>query len=161
MEALRLAIHRPDEVMHRLDEVYFLDELQRRAFATLAAAGDVHTAVEQAAPEVADLLRRLAVEEPVTVGNPLADPVDSVVHQLIRSAVRQGLVELQSAVRQGLVDPQSAVGSSPDSSAGVGKAAATTAAVHRWMEELDDPARCSEAADLLLAWLLGAGEEVR
>lgn len=150
MEALRLAIHRPQEVMHRLDEVYFLDDLQRRAFAALAAAGDIHLAVAESPPEVADLLRRAAVEEPVTVGNPLADPVDSVVHQLIRAAARQGLAELQSAVR-----------SSPDGPSRVGEAAKTAAAVHRWMEDLDDPARCSAAADLLLAWLLGAGEEVR
>ena len=65
LEALRLAVHRPEEVADRLEEVLFVDDLQRRAFVALAEADNLHQAVEEAPPEVADLLRRVTVEEPV------------------------------------------------------------------------------------------------
>src|ERR1039458_8679505 len=39
MEALRLAVHRPEAIADRIEDVLFGDELQRRAFLALGAAG--------------------------------------------------------------------------------------------------------------------------
>jgi DNA primase len=145
MEALRLAVHRPDAVVDRLDEVLFLDDLQRRAFVALTETDSLHQAVEEAPPDVADLLRRVTVEEPVLVENPLTDPVDAVVAQLVRAAARQALMQAQVAVRT--------------SNGDLGSTASQTAVVRHWLEELDDPQSGREAADRLLAWLVAGGEE--
>jgi DNA primase len=147
MEALRLAVHHPASVVDRLDEVLFVDDLQRRAFAALTAADSLHQAVEESPPDVAELLRRVAVEEPVMLENPLVDPVDAVVAQLVRAASRRAMVGLQASVRTSAGD--------------LATTAAETAAVRRWLEELDDPAHCREVSDRLLAWLVSGGEEGR
>jgi DNA primase len=141
LEALRLAVHRPEEVSERLDEVLFVVEVHRQAFAALAAADSLHQAVEEAPPEVAALLRRLTVEEPVIVGKPLVDPVDAVVAQLVRGAARRALTEMQSEMRTSSVDLATA---NPEASQ-----------VLRWIDELGEPERCREAEGRLLAWLVG------
>jgi DNA primase len=140
LEALRLAVYRPDDVMERLDEVLFVDDVQRRAYCALADAGDLHAAVEGAPPDVAQLLRRVAVEEPVTVSDPLVDPVDAVVAQLVRRAARAALDELQAAARTSPVD--------------LGELATETATVRRWLGDLEDPLRAREAVGRLVAWLV-------
>ena len=145
LEALRLAVHRPEAVEGRLEEMLFDDPVQRRAFSALLAAESLHEAVESAPPESAELLRRLAVEEPVWAGDSLADPVDAVVSQLLRAAVRRQLVDLQAEAR---------TGGGP-----LGDVAAETARVRLWLEELDDSATGRDAGDRLLAWLLERGRE--
>ena len=145
LEALRLAVHRPDLVADRLEAVLFSDELQRRAFEALAAADSVREAVDGADEEVAALLRRLCVEEPQMPDDPQADPAGPVVAQLAREAARRALAERQAAARTGQVD--------------VAELAAETVAVRRWVEDLDDPARSREAVDRLVAWLVGAPQE--
>jgi DNA primase len=140
LEALRLAVHRRSEVTGRLDEVLFVDDVQRRAYRALASSHDLHEAVERAPADVAQLLRRVAVEEPVTVSDPLADPVDSVVAQLVRRAARSALDNLQAVAR-----------TSPDD---LGELAAETATVRRWLGDLDDPAGARVATDRLVAWLV-------
>jgi len=147
LEALRLAVHRPEQMADRLDEALFVDDLQRRAFTALVGSESLHQAVEDSPPDVADLLRRITVEEPMILEDPLADPVDSVVAQLLRGACRKALVGLQAAVRT--------------SSGDLGTMAAETAAVHRWLEELDDPARCREAEERLIAWIRRGSQEGR
>lgn len=142
LEALRLAVHQPEDVADRLDEVLFTDELQRQAFRALVAADSLHEAVEGAPPDVADLLRRVAVEEPVSVADPLADPVDAVVAQLARRAAHEALAGLQAAARTSSGDPVD-----------LGALAAETAAVRRLLGDLDDPAAGREAAERLVAWL--------
>ena len=69
VEALRVAIHRPEEVAERLDEVLFEEGLGRQAYLTLASAETLHDALESADPPVAALLQRLAVED--DTGEPL------------------------------------------------------------------------------------------
>jgi DNA primase len=145
LEALRLAVHRPEAVEGRLEEVLFDDPVQRRAFSALLEAESLHQAIESAPPESAELLRRLAVEEPLWPGDSLADPVDAVVSQLLRAAVRRQLVDLQAQAR---------TGGGP-----LGDVAAETARVRLWLEELDDPATGRDAGDRLLAWLLERGRE--
>ena len=45
-------------------------------------------------PRCATLLRRMSVEEPIISEDPLADPVDAVVTQLVREASRRALADL-------------------------------------------------------------------
>ena len=144
LEALRLAVHRPDLVADRLEEVLFVDELQRRAFVALATADSVRAAVDGADDEVAALLRRLSVEEPPEPDDPQLDPADPVVAQLVREAARRALAGRQAAARTGQVD--------------FSDLAAETATVRRWIADLDDPAHSREVADRLVAWLIGAHE---
>jgi hypothetical protein len=140
MEALRLAVHRPDSVADRLEEVLFGDDLQRRAFVALAESESLHDAIDAAPPDVADLLRRIAVEEPVVPEDSLVDPGDAVITQLVREATRGALGELQVEART--------------TPAGLDGAMAETARVRLWLEELGDPSDGSEATRRLLAWLL-------
>jgi DNA primase len=137
LEALRLAVHRPERVGDRLEAILFPDELQRAAFEALTGADDLHEAVEAAEdhdPRVASLLRRLAVEEPAT-------DADDVVVTLVRNASRRALAVAEAQARL-----------SPNT---VGEIAPVIARVRHDLDELDDSERCLAAADRLLAWLVG------
>ncbi|HLG67358.1 MAG TPA: DNA primase [Acidimicrobiales bacterium] len=144
LEALRLAVHRPEAVAHRLEACLFTDEVQRQAFEALAAAENLHEAIESAGEEAAELLRRVAVEEPLANDGFLGDPVDAVVHQLVREATRRELARLQAEARV--------------RGAELSSAAAETARLRLWVEELDDPQTCHLAGERLLAWLIARGE---
>jgi DNA primase len=140
LEALKLAVHRPEEVADRLQPVLFVDALQRAAFTALVQHDDLYGAIASASPEVAGLLRRVTVEEPL-VGDPeFGDPVDLVVRVLLREAVRRALSEVEKASR-GLEESWQA-------------GAAVTAQVRHWLDELEDPASARTAADRLVAWLM-------
>jgi hypothetical protein len=129
LEALRLAIHRPDDVGDRLEVALFRDGLQRAAFQALVDADDLHQAIDGASPEVRELLVRLTVEEPT--GQP-----DEVVLQLVRDASRYELTLLTAEAR-------------------TSTAAATEAAeVARWVQELDDSSASVTATSRLVAWLV-------
>jgi DNA primase len=130
LEALRLAIHRPEDVGHRLEAALFRDDLQRAAFLVLAdAEGDLHQVIDASPPEVRALLVRLTVEEPT--GEP-----DEVVLQLVRDAARRELHLITGEART--------------SSAAVEEAAAAAA----WVQELDDPDASVAATARLVAWLV-------
>jgi DNA primase len=132
LEALRLAIHRPEDVGHRLESALFRDELQRAAFVALMDADDLPQAIDSSPPEVRALLVRLVVEEP------LGEP-DEVVLQLVRDAARQ---ELAVVTREARTSPEAAV-------------EAASASV--WVQELDNPTAAAGATDRLVAWLVGRG----
>jgi DNA primase len=140
LEALKLAVHRPEEVADRLQPVLFVDSLQRDAFVALIEHDDLHDAIEMASPQVAALLRRVTVEEPLQGDADFGDPVDLVVGVLLREAVRRELSEVEKASR------------------GLGESwqegAAVTAQVRRWLAELEDPGSVRAAADRLVAWLM-------
>ncbi|HYL39919.1 MAG TPA: toprim domain-containing protein, partial [Candidatus Binatus sp.] len=141
LEALRLAVHRPELVAARLEAGLFGDPLQRSAFEALVAAEDPHGAIaeaEQHDPEVAQLLRRLMVEEPAT-------DADDVIVQLVRTATRRALLDIEAQARL-----------EPDA---LSRLAVVTARVRRDLEDLDEPERATEAADRLLAWLVEDVEE--
>jgi DNA primase len=140
LEALRLAVHRPELVADRLEEVLFADDLQRRAFRALASADNVQDAVAQSDPEVADLLRRLTVEEPLVPDDSQTDPADPVVVLLVREASRRALADRQAEARLGHT--------------ALATLAGETATVRRSLEDLEDPSRRRGAADRLVAWLL-------
>ncbi|MGP8208080.1 MAG: DNA primase [Acidimicrobiales bacterium] len=92
MEALRLAVHRPDQVAGRLHPVLFRSELARATFAELAGAMTLHAAIESAAPEVADLLSQLAVVDS-------KEDADDVVRRLVEQAAARALAELRREAR--------------------------------------------------------------
>lgn len=141
LEALRLAVHQPEAVADRLDTVLFADPLQRAAYEALAGAQSLQEALEAAEiedPEVAQLLRRLVVEEP-------AADADDVIVQLVRIASRRALSDVQAQARL-----------APDD---VASAAELIGTVRLDLEDLDVPEQAVAAADRLLAWLVGNREE--
>ena len=89
LEALKLAVHRPEDVADRVHAVLFADPVQRQAFVALLENDSVHEAVESASPEVASLLRRVIVEEPRSDDPELGRQVDSVVSVLLRTAAKR------------------------------------------------------------------------
>jgi DNA primase len=129
LEALRLAIHRPEDVGDRLEAELFSDPVQRAAFIALVEADDLGEAIDTAPGRVQALLVRLTVEEP------RSEP-DEVVVQLVRDAVRRELPQLAVEARAS------------------DQAKAETAQVAGWLQELDDPAVSAEATRRLVAWLV-------
>jgi hypothetical protein len=99
----------------------------------------LHGAIEAAQPDVALLLRRVTVEEPLAGDPEMGDPVDLVVMVLLREAVRRALSDVEKEAR-GL-----------DASWQAG--AAETAQVRLWLAELGEPDTARAAADRLVAWL--------
>jgi hypothetical protein len=139
VEALKLAVHRPEDVADRLDEILFHDDLHLAAYRALAAAEKLHDAIAAADPGAAELLQRLAVEEPDT------DP-DDVVALLVREATRRALTELEADARSG--------------SDRFLEVAPVIGWVKLAVEELDQPGTRLDAASRLVAWLAERAEEV-
>jgi DNA primase len=135
LEALRLAIHRPEDVGDRLEAALFRDELQRATFEALVDTDkdDLHQVIDAAPPAVRALLVRLTVEEPV--GEP-----DEVVLQLVRDASRQELKVITAEAR-----------TSPG-------AVQEAADVTGWVQELDDPNDSVAATASLVAWLVSRAQ---
>jgi DNA primase len=132
---LALLVQRWDEVAPWLVEPLFSDETNLGAFRVLAHAdGDVHKAIEQADPEVRDLLER------VSVADVEADS-QVEVRNLVGAATRRELEELRA---------------SRDLSRN-----AELVATRRLVEQLDDPEAGWEAAGQLLRWLAGRPERRR
>jgi len=140
LEALKLAVHRPEEVADRVHAVLFADPVQRQAFVELLQNDSVHEAVESASPEVASLLRRVIVEEPMSGDPELGDPVDSVVTALLRGAARRAMADVEIESR--------AEGDSWQARA------AETVQVRLWLDELEESGSGRDAADRLVAWLV-------
>jgi DNA primase len=135
LDALRLAIHDPESIEDRLERILFVDDLQTRAFDALASAETVIKAidmVEDDDPDVAELLRRLAVEEP-TVN------ADECVVQLVRTAARRSFSAIEAEAR---LDPDRFESLS-----------AVSGKVPLDLELIDTSEAGLEAADRLLAWL--------
>ncbi len=139
VEALKLAVHRPEDVAERVHAVLFTDRVQRQAFVALLEHDSVHEAVETASPEVATLLRRVIVEEPMEGDPALGHPVDSVVAMLLRGATRRALSEVEIESRQGDDSWQARV--------------AETAQVRLWLDQLDNGDSGRDASDRLVGWL--------
>jgi len=129
LEALRLAIHRPETVGDRLEPELFSDPVQRAAFRALIDADDLGEAIDVAPGRVQRLLVRLTVEEP------RSEP-DQVIDQLVRDVVRRELPQLAVEART--------------STAALEEAAEVAAR----LQELDDPDSSAEASRRLVAWLL-------
>ena len=139
LEALRIAVHRPDLAAGRLEAFLFSEPDQRRAFEALLEATSLSNAIETASAPTAALLRRVAVEEPLINESGDVDSVAAVVAQLIRGAVRGALARLQAQLRSGEID--------------VASGSAQVAAVQGELGRLEDPVEGPAAAEALLDWL--------
>jgi DNA primase len=93
LEALLLAVHRPEEVAHRLEPCLFDHALARAAFAALCSAETLHDAIAEADPQVAALLRRLAVET-------CDADTDDIMVRLVERAGARAVAELLADIRQ-------------------------------------------------------------
>ncbi len=144
LEALRLAVHRPDQVAGRLDPAMFSSDLALATFSELARAMTLHDAIESAPPDVADLLGQLAVVDS-------QEDADDVLRRLVEQAATRALEELRREARS----------SSPSSSHA--ELARRTATVQLGLQALrsvepgpDYKARLAGAERQLLALLLGS-----
>lgn len=133
IEALRLAIHRPETVAEVLDEVLFDDELHRNAFVALATSATLSDAIESADAGTAELLYRLAVEDTD------AEPEDIVA--LLASAAAERVMRALAADMR--TDPERTRELMP---------------IHNWLkltsEQTRDASTRVEAAKGLVAWLV-------
>jgi hypothetical protein len=135
LEALRLAIHRPEEVAAQLEEALFDDPVHRAAFHALLSTTTLQQAIAEATPEAEQLLHRLAVEEP--------DPAieaDDIVAVLVRAAAGRAIAGLEAEARA------------------TGELVNLAWAKQR-IELLMEPERRVEATTELVAWLVGGGQE--
>jgi DNA primase len=92
-EALRLAVHRRDEILDQLEPWLFDDEIVAAAVDALGTQPDVRSAIAAADPETAELLQRTAVEDSS------ADP-DDVVGLLVVAAAQRALDGFEVEARQ-------------------------------------------------------------
>lgn len=94
VQALRLMVHRPDEVRDLLVPVLFDDPVHRATFVLLSEADDLHGARDRAEGAVADLLGRLAVAD-------ASDEVPlGVLTRLCHQAAERTVVALEAEARQ-------------------------------------------------------------
>ncbi len=131
MEALRVAVHQPEQVAGRLHETLFEDEVVLSAWRALASTTSVHEAIAAADPSAAALLQRLAVEETDT------EP-DDVLARLADEAGQRALTHLEAAARND-DDP--------------GRYGPLTTWLKLVIEELREPATRVDATDRLVRWL--------
>ena len=93
VEALRLAVHRPEEVAALLHEVLFVDPVVLAGYRALCASTTLAQAIDGAEPEAASLLQRLAVED--------ADAAaDDVLARLAEEAAKRVIVRLEAEARR-------------------------------------------------------------
>ncbi len=131
-EALLLAVHDREGMAPRLHEVLFDDELTAAAYRALVSSASLHDALEVADPGAADLLQRLAVEEP-------SEDAENVIGRLAREAGMRAVHELEQAARES-DDPAAFVPA-------IGWLMLT-------VEELRDPSSTVDASDRLVRWLV-------
>lgn len=133
LEALRLLVHRRDDVIGQLHEVLFTEDLHLAAYRALAAAPELYDAIGGADPGAASLLQRLAVEEVH------ADP-DDVLDLLVHRAGERALHDLEAQARS--------------SDARALELAPTVGWLKVTLEQLPD----AEASRRLVAWLAQWGQ---
>jgi DNA primase len=132
MEALRLALHDREAILHRLSVVLFDDEVALGAYRALAQSDNLHDAIATADPVAATLLQRLAVEDPGT-------DADDVMARLAEEAGRRALADLEIAARRA-ADPMSY--------------APVTGWLKLTLELLRDPGTAVDATNTLVRWLV-------
>jgi DNA primase len=93
LEALRLAVHHPEQVADRLERVLFAHPLARACFEALSAAATLPDAIAAADPQAADLLQRLAVEDTDAA-------VDDVMGRVAERAGQRAIRQLEAEMRQ-------------------------------------------------------------
>ena len=139
MEALRLLVQRPDDIAAQLHSVMFSPGVALEGYQALSGAPDVYRAIEGAAPQVAELLQRAALDESD------AEP-DDVVNLLLERAVDRELTTLKAEMRRASPADQAAY--SP--TIGWLKLAAEQIR----SDESDDRSFAREASEALVGWLV-------
>ena len=137
VDALRLAVHRPEEVADRLEEQLFTDPVHQAALRALLGASTLHEAIDAAEPEPAALLQRLAVEDATE------DDVDVTTADLARAAAGREVARLASM---------------KVSEEDLGEVARRNGWLKLQMEALSDPQERVEACRRLVAWLAEQAE---
>ncbi len=92
LEALRLLVHRRAEIEPRLRPVLFGTSGARSAFEAVGAAPDIHSAIDEASPQIAGMLARLAVEES-------SAEIDDVVIRLLSATTSRAVEALGQEAR--------------------------------------------------------------
>ncbi|HEY3237961.1 MAG TPA: DNA primase [Acidimicrobiia bacterium] len=97
VEALRVAVHAPELVAGRIRAEVFGEPVAREAFVALASSATFHEALGRAMGAAADLLERLAVEDPPWGENPdayatsvLVQVTEAAAERRLRVMVRAG-----------------------------------------------------------------------
>ncbi|HET9691685.1 MAG TPA: DNA primase [Acidimicrobiales bacterium] len=140
-EALRLAVHRPEEVAARLHRALFASPLAVAVLDALMAADDLHEAIDEADPAAAALLRQLAVEDP-------EPDADDIVVRLVERAGQRCLAEVAAEMR-----------GADDQAAYAGAVAWLKLAIEALRPpEAGDPAARVEAEEALVGWLIARAE---
>jgi DNA primase len=141
LEALRFMVHEHSAIAPHLDGVLFADEIRRRTYLTLRPGDALADVVPHVDVEVAELLRQLSVEEPTYEADSLGVHVESLVIHLVQLAANRAIAEDVATVRA--VQDRAAMD--------------TISRAKQALQELDvdDPGRCHEAVERLLAWLRG------
>jgi DNA primase len=93
-QAIRLLIHRPDDIAAHLDPVLFGELITRTAHQALVEQEDLHAARAAAGGGAADLLGRLAVQDATD-----DDPV-GVLNRLVALAAGRAATELEAEARE-------------------------------------------------------------
>ncbi|HET9061363.1 MAG TPA: toprim domain-containing protein, partial [Acidimicrobiales bacterium] len=146
LETLRLAVHHPELVAGRAHPALFRHDLARAAFEQLAASLTLHSAIDDAPPEVAELLSRLAVQDS-------EEDADDVLRRLVD---RAAVAELAQLRRQARAPGEGHAG------ADLAAMSARAVAIQNCLAELRaiDPAthggQLADAEQPLLALLLGS-----
>ncbi len=130
-EALKVAIHHPEAVAGRLHEALFTDPAHRDAFLAIATGDPLTDAIENAPPDAAALLSRLAVEDAE------ADPID-VLAGLARVATDATVTRLTREMSAG---------------GDIDALAPQIAWLKQTREQLADEDLVSEATEALVTWL--------
>jgi DNA primase len=140
LEALRLVVHRPDEigkVTDRFDVALFADPLAAAVFEALADGDPLHDVIEAAPPEIADVIQRLGVEDTEA-------PAIDVIAGVAWLAADRALQDLQARARRNASD----LSVLPD-----------TARLQGLREKVQPPEPEPDALDELLTWLTEQAEE--
>ena len=93
-QALRMLIHKPDEVTEWLHPVLLSDPLAERVYGTLISSTDLHEASQSLEGEESDLVGRLSVQDSEE------DKPLGVFSRLLSLAAERKAVELESLARQ-------------------------------------------------------------
>ncbi len=139
LEALKLAVHRKDEIVELLVPELFSDELCATTYDLLNICESLHAVIEKGGPEVAEVVQRLSVEESQ------AEPID-VAARLWEPYLELLMTESTSAMA--VADAASQV---------------EIAREHTWLrlklEDVREPIRQAGAIADLLAWVGDPAED--
>ncbi|MCP3989990.1 MAG: DNA primase [Actinomycetia bacterium] len=139
LEALRLAVHKGQEVMDLLVPDLFVEPRCATVYDLFCKFSSLHDVIEHGGPEVAEFVQRLAVEEST------ADALD-VAALLWRGYLGRQMDEYRAKAREA-----------------TGEASALLAKDFEWfrlqLEQLQDPAQKASTVESLLGWVLEDLEE--